>query len=85
MNLPKIFLSKDDPRYWHEYWKKNRVLPPRDPYLYYGRLISTKKVDKYFDKMERKYKWEQRLEGAENFIQNILNRITKAFNNINRK
>ena len=71
MKAPKIFYNKKDPRYWDNYWQRSRQIPPRDPYLYYGRTISDKEIDRYLDKMSLKYTIETALASVKNFIKNI--------------
>ena len=68
MKIPRIFLRKSDPIYWDEYWKRSRLLKPRDMLAYFGRTIPTKEIYSFYDKDVGRFERQQRFKKLKNSI-----------------
>ena len=71
MKVPNIFRSKTDFGYWDKYWKRIRQIPPSDVYLYYGRVIPMKEVDRCLNKVSFESAIEEKISTFKNFIKNL--------------
>jgi hypothetical protein len=52
-------------------WKMYRELPPRNIYLYNERLISTKKVDRYLNRITFESDVDNVVSSIRNFVTNL--------------